>query len=218
MLLPVALDIRGKRCLIVGGGGVAARKALSLIECEALVTVISPVLGPDLEVLRDAIEHRARTFREGDSAGFDLIFAATDRRAVNAQVALEAKQAGIWCNIADDAEGSDFHGAAAVRRGGICIGITTAAGSPALARHLKHEIESRIGAEYATLLELVAARRTHAQELPVSQRVRADLWRAILSSDVLSLLRQERRGEAEALIDALIALAGETAKPAGDGA
>lgn len=204
MLLPVALNVQGKRCLIVGGGRVAARKVQSLLECGAHVTIIAPELCSALLAIPDAIEWLPRPFQEGDCTGFELIFACTDQRTVNELVADEAKREKIWCSIADDAVNSDFHGAAAVRRGGICIGIMTEAGSPALARHLKNEIENCISAEYATLLEMVAARRTEMDRLPAEQAARAALWQAILQSDVLPLLRAGRRIEAETLVDALI--------------
>ncbi len=205
-LLPVALDVSGRACLIVGGGAVAARKAASLVECHATVTIIAPEL---CEALASLIEKRAckylqRAFAAGDTSDFDLVFACTDARSVNAKIAREAKLNGAWCNLADDSAESDFHGAATIRRGEICIGISSSGGSPALSRHLKAEIEGVIGAEYAHLLRWMSEQRAEMKMLG-EQKQRAELWRAILESDILSLLKagevESARAEFEKMVN-----------------
>ena len=40
-MYPVSLDLKGRRCLVVGGGGVALRKIQGLVEEGALVTIAS---------------------------------------------------------------------------------------------------------------------------------------------------------------------------------
>ena len=189
-LLPVALDVSGRACLIVGGGAVAARKAASLVECAADVTIIAPELNAELALLREksVCKYLQRAFAAGDTHDFAVVFVCTNQRATNAQIAHEAKLNGAWCNIADDSEASDFHGAATIRRGEICIGISTTGGSPALSRHLKAEIESVIGTEYAQILEWMSERRD-AVKARGEQTQRAALWRAVLASDVLQSLK-----------------------------
>lgn len=203
-LLPVALNVQDKPCLIVGGGAVAARKAASLLECGARVTVVSPQLSDGFASLHSEIEHQARGFDSGDGAGFKLIFACTDKREVNAQIAREAQEIGAWCSVADDAPASDFHAAATIRRGEICIGVTTSGGSPALSKHLKARVEECVGPEYEALLQLMSERRTKLKTQIEAQDQRAQLWRAILHSDALELLKQQRPEAATALLDSLL--------------
>jgi precorrin-2 dehydrogenase/sirohydrochlorin ferrochelatase len=169
------------------------------------VTVIAPHLCEELQRLQTQIQYLPRVWQTGDTEGYHLIFACTDVRAVNAQVATEAQANNIWCNIADDATASDFHGAATVRSGDICIGISTGGGSPALARHLKAQVQECIGEEYALLLEILEARRAKLDELVPLQNERAELWRSILASDVLALLRAGQHVEAEQKVDELMA-------------
>jgi siroheme synthase-like protein len=140
----------------------------------------------------------------GDAADYHLVFACTDRADVNAQVAREARAHGAWCNVADNADASDFHSAAAVRRGEICIGIGTAGGSPALARHLRERVEACIGPEYEQLLDIMSRQRAFAKATVAEPSERASLWRAVLASDALDLLRDGRRDEAEALVARLV--------------
>ena len=203
MLLPIALDVAGKLCLVVGGGSVAARKARSLLECDAKVRVVAPQLCEALETLRGQIEYSMRAFQPEDCAECRLIFACTNRREVNEQVAIEARRLGLWCNIADDSASSDFHGAATIRRGEMTIAISTNGGSPALSKHLKAKIESIVGDEYAQLLELMSARRATI-EYSNAQFERAAKWRAILESDVLELLRRSEHEKAAQRVDEIL--------------
>ena len=199
-LLPVALNIENKRCLVVGGGPVAERKVRALLECGACVTVVAPQLCDGLAALCEHIEHRAQRIDAGDCKIFKLVFACTDDRATNAAIAEEARWFGIWCSVADDAGASDFHTAATLRRGEVCVGVTTGGGSPALARHIKARLEESIGPEYAELLEIVSAQRSQLKESVEHQSERAGIWRAILNSDALPLLRQGNRVAAEWLV------------------
>jgi precorrin-2 dehydrogenase/sirohydrochlorin ferrochelatase len=149
--------------------------------------------------------YAARGYHPDDIEDCRLAFACTNSREVTAAVANDARRRGIWCNVADDVAASDFHGAAAVRRGDICIGITTGGASPALARHLKAKAEESIGAEYTELLELLGERRALLQEQLGNQGKRASIWYAILESEALELLKGGRRTEAVELVDNLIA-------------
>jgi precorrin-2 dehydrogenase / sirohydrochlorin ferrochelatase len=202
--LPVALNVQDKSCLVVGGGLVAERKAKGLLECGAHIIVIAPALCDGFASLLAHIEYAQRAFQIGDCRGCRLVFACTDDRAVNEAVAREAAELGLWCSVADDAATSGFHSAAAVRRGDICIGITTAGGSPALAKHLKAKVEACLGPEYSDLLEIMGARRAALPTALEEQGDRAQLWRAILESATLRLLEDGDRVAAESLVDELI--------------
>jgi precorrin-2 dehydrogenase/sirohydrochlorin ferrochelatase len=200
-LLPVALQVAEKRCLLVGGGPVAERKARALLECGAQVRVIALELCACFAPLRSQIEYSQRAFQSGDCHGFDLVFACTDRNDVNAAVADEAHNAHIWCNIADDPQSSDLHTVAALRHDDICIGISTGAASPVLARHLKEQIATVIGEEYAQLLQIVSEARSGCEASSHHENSgRGDMWRTILASDALRLLRAGQTDEAKTLV------------------
>ena len=203
-LLPIALDVENKLCLVVGGGAVAARKASSLLECGARVKIVSLSFDEKTQELLSQVEWEQRAFEPDDCDGCELVFACTDNRETNGAIAREAVQRNIWCNVADASEESTFHLAAAVRRGEICIGINTAGASPALARHLRERIEECVGEEYSALLELLGARRERLKVNIPEQRDRADLWRQVVESDVLNLLRLGQHQQAERAIDQLL--------------
>jgi precorrin-2 dehydrogenase/sirohydrochlorin ferrochelatase len=204
MLLPIALRVEGRRVLVVGGGSVATRKVSSLLECGARITVVAPETNADLQPLLAGCKYLPRRYKSGDCEGFALVFACTDSREVNAWVARESQQSGAWCNLADDSSASDFHSSAAVRRGGICIGISSQGGSPALSRHLKERVAQAVGDEYEILLGWMSQARVNLRQSVGEQGERSQLWRAVLASPVLDLLREERNEEAREVFDALL--------------
>lgn len=157
-MYPVMLSLRGRPVLVVGGGEVALRKIEGLLAEGARLTAIAPVAVPAIEELarRGAIELRRRRHRAGDTAGFALVFAATDDRAVNARVFREAREAGVWVNVADDPELCTFHLPARVRRGALQLAIASAGGAPFVTRRLRQMLERRFGPEWAEWLEAAA--------------------------------------------------------------
>ena len=187
MIFPVALVVENRRVLVVGGGNVAARKVAALLEAGALVTVVSPELAPDFP---SPIEHEARHFQTGDCEGFALVFAATNSREANQTVADDARIHRVLLNDASAPKQSDFHTQAVVRRGPICVGISTGGLSPVVSAQLKRAVEGAIGPEWEALFALV-------EEVgePETAR-RGEFWRAVLKSDALELLRAGKRAEA----------------------
>src|SRR5918997_2508879 len=78
VLYPLFMDVAGRRCVVVGGGGVASRKARGLLGSGAHVTVVAPEVAPEIEAMDVTVERRP--YAPGDLAGAALAFAATDRR------------------------------------------------------------------------------------------------------------------------------------------
>ena len=198
-LYPAMLRLGGKRCVVIGGGRVATRKVLPLLESGAEVAVIAPTVEPRLEDLASSgrVRLERRPYRRGDLAGATLAFSATDSRTVNAAVADEAGELGIPVNVADDPTASTFHVPAVSRPHGLTIALSTGGRSPAFARRLRQEIEELLTPERIALLELYAELRAAlADEAQPGQT--AD-WSAA-DEQVLRLLREGRRGEARHLL------------------
>ena len=199
---PIMLDVTGRRCVVVGGGTVAARKAAALLDAGALITVISPILSPPLVELlaQKRIDVIQTPYAAGmvQQAGAWLVFAATDDATVNAQVAQDAAASGALVNRVDAPDESDFASMAAVRRGAITLGISTDGASPALAAHVRARLESIIGEEYTTLAVWLGAARASSAARDAEQR--ATKWRDVIDP-VLALLREGREGDARTLFE-----------------
>ncbi len=158
---PINLDIAGRKCTVVGGGKVAARKVENLLECGGKVQVISPELTTGLQELQQAkrIGWLQRQYRQGDLHGSFLVIAATDDELVQAEVFSEAEKNGLLINVADVPERCNFILPATVKRADLTISISTAGKSPALARQLRHKLEGMVGPEYGTLAEIMGLLR-----------------------------------------------------------
>jgi siroheme synthase-like protein len=194
---PLFLDIVGKSAVIIGGGEVALRKAEGLLEAGAEVTVVSRALHPGLEALVTAgrVRHIAREYGSGDLEGHVIAIVGTDDTSVNAEVAREGRERGVWVNAVDDPANCDFIVPSIVRRGDIVVAASTSASSPAMARKLREDLEEFISPEYALMLDLVAEVRRELRDRGV--RVEPDVWNAALDADVKRLVGEGHLDEAK---------------------
>jgi len=189
---PVNLDIRGKTCLVVGGGDVAVRKARSLLEAGASVVVVATEVDPKLRAL-EGVELRERAFRDTDLHGAFLVVVATDDPVLNRCVGRDAADFGCLVNVADCPALSNFIVPATLRRGELAISVSTGGASPSLARHLRERLESQFGEEYADFVDVLAEiRREIFDKVPQSER-RTKLCRELTDEKWLRLLREKGR-------------------------
>ena len=194
---PIFLDLAGRRCAIIGGGAVAERKVEGLLRAGAAITVISPRQTELLNTwaTEKKIDVIAREYQPGDLKGYELAFAATEDKEVNAAVSHEGKTTGVWVNAADDPDHCDFILPSVLRRGELTVAVATGGASPALSRLVREELETYFGADYAVLVEVAAEAR---KELKGSFPSAApDRWQRALDENLRSLVRNGRREEAK---------------------
>lgn len=159
---PVFMDLESRRCVVVGGGEVANRKARKLLQARAGVVVISPEIKPELESV--AVEILRRPFEAGDLEGAFLAFAATDSREVNAAVAREADDKGIPVNVVDLPSDGSFAVPSVLRRGRMQVAVSTGGASPSLARSIRGELEGIFGPDWAGLVEELTVARMSGEK------------------------------------------------------
>jgi precorrin-2 dehydrogenase/sirohydrochlorin ferrochelatase len=196
---PAYLDLRERPCLVIGGGGVAERKALALLEAGASVTIISPMLTSKLHELSDSgkITYLEKQYDEKDISVAFLVIAATDSAEVNTLVASACRKKHVLVNVATPPEESNFIVPSVVERGDLLIAISTSGTSPALAKKVRQDIEQRYGTEYEIFLEkLSAIRKRVLEEIPHESK-RRQVFQAIVDSDVIDLIRQGKTHAAE---------------------
>ena len=159
------LDLRGRDCLVVGGGRVATEKVQGLLECGAEVTVVAPRLDDGLRALD--VHVLERRFARSDVVGRFLVIAATSDRSVNAAVSAAAGERSTPCNVADDPELCSFILPAILRRDPITVAVSTGGASPALAQRLRRDIGGLVTERHAKLAEQLQDLRPWAKrELP----------------------------------------------------
>lgn len=188
---PLALRLRGRPVLVVGGGKVAERKTSGLLASGARVVVVSPVFS--LAFLRlakaEAVTCVQRPYEAADVTKRALVIAATDDSVVNARVRADARRAGILVSVADAPEKSDFIVPAVVRRGDLTLAISTGGASPALSGQLKRELERLVPEEWTTLIELLVKARRAVQRAVAEPARRRALLRKLGTLDLLSVAR-----------------------------
>ncbi|MDR0526006.1 MAG: bifunctional precorrin-2 dehydrogenase/sirohydrochlorin ferrochelatase [Spirochaetaceae bacterium] len=151
---PIFIDPAEKRCVVVGGGAVASRKAGILLSFGAKVDAIDPAPGAAIQNLAPASTLLKRTYAGPDDlTGALLVIAATNNRAVNRQVAEDAKSLGIPVNVADDPALCTFFFPGIVRRGAVVIGLSSSGCCPGLTARLRKLLESLISPDLGTALE-----------------------------------------------------------------
>lgn len=209
---PILLDLRERPCLVVGGGAVAERKAISLFDAAADLTVVSPALTPALENLahKNKIVHRRKPFDEHDLMGMYLVIAATDDPAVNAAVARACRQKNILVNVASPPEESSFIVPSVVERGDLLLAVSTCGSSPALAKQVRLDLERTYGPEYGMFLEKMSLLRRRLLHEVADEEVRRKVFQAVVESDVLYLLKGGAAHEADLRIAEIVkAVAGK---------
>ena len=199
---PVLLDLRGRMCVVIGGGTIATGKVEGLLEAGAWVTVIAPQLSASLAALAEAgrIRHLARAYQPGDLAEAFLAVGATDDRAANAAVWIEAQARNLLFNAVDDVPHCNFIAPSILRQGDLTVAISTSGKAPALAVRLKEKLAPELGPEYARFLELAGDLREGLAAAVPDFEARKALWYQLVDSDVLALLKSGDEPAARARI------------------
>jgi len=192
---PIFLNVKDKRCVVIGGGRVALRKVKALLDCEAKVTLISPRPHPEIVKLskRRAIHLIRRDYEKEDLKGTVIAFACTDVKKVNHKVAEDSKKAKGLINVVDDPTSSDFITPSFFRRGDLTVAVSTGGASPALARKIRMKLEKSLGEEYSRLLSLTSEVRSALKKR--GRAVDGEAWQEVLNLDLLIELIQEGRPE-----------------------
>jgi uroporphyrin-III C-methyltransferase/precorrin-2 dehydrogenase/sirohydrochlorin ferrochelatase len=202
-LFPLFADLRGRRVLVVGGGGVAQRKCEALLEAGAHVVVGALELAPTLAhwARQGRIEHLAGDFTPAWLDDAWLAIAATDDPAINHAVIAVADARRIWANAVDDAEISRFHMPARITRGSLQIAISSGGGAPMLARLVREQLETQFDESFGALAELLTRHRQRIRARWPDMDARRRGFSRLLAGPLQALLRRRQHIAAEHAFD-----------------
>ena len=203
---PVFLKIKGRPCLVVGGGKVAARKVALLRRAGADITVVAPVFCDELLALQEAgdITLHHREFSDSDISNLVLVIAATDDRDINQRVYDLAGMRNIPVNLVDSPEQSNFIVPSIIDRSPVQVAVSTGGASPVLARLLRARLESFIPSAYGRLASLVDEYRHKVKARFSIPEQRRYFWEAVLQGRVAELLFAGRGDEARRALEEAI--------------
>lgn len=204
---PINIDIQDKKCVVIGGGKVAYRKVLSLISAGAKVEIISPAAIDEIEKLVNdsLVAWTKRKYEEGDLEGATLAFVAVDSSHIGPEVTSEAKVLGIPVNVADEPSQCSFTLPSIAERGDLLITVSTGGKCPALARHVRLSIETIIDDAYGEMLTILAEVREQLLNAKIGHDKCRDLLNKLISSGILSLLREGDNEKASEIADEALA-------------
>jgi precorrin-2 dehydrogenase/sirohydrochlorin ferrochelatase len=200
--IPIFLQVEAKPCLVVGGGEVAVRKVQPLIDAGASLTVISPQVTAELASLAESgrISLLRRSYRPGDMADYELVYAATNDPELHRRLFEEARMLNILINVADAPEFCSFIVPSVIRRGRLQVAISTEGASPATARLLRQRMEEWLGDEIEVLLEVMAAAKAWLKSHEADADARARKLNALAASGVDGALRRGDSSTVERIV------------------
>jgi precorrin-2 dehydrogenase/sirohydrochlorin ferrochelatase len=199
---PVCLDISNRKCVVVGGGDVAERKVLHLLECGAVVDVVGMELTAALKKMADSgrIGWIEAPYEDRFLEGSFLAIGATDRPEVNRRVYEDARQRGVLVNVVDVPACCDFIVPSVVRRGDLTVAVSTGGRSPALAKKIREDLEARYGPEYADFLRIMGRIREKVIGSGQGSEANRRVFEEILRSPLLECIREGRWEDARKLV------------------
>jgi precorrin-2 dehydrogenase len=199
---PIFLDIKGRNCLVVGGGDVGTRKVDMLLKCGASVTVVSTDATEKLARLskEQRITLIIRGYTSSDLDDRFLVIGATNNEPLNQQISRDAEKRNLLCNIADRPSVCNFILPAIVEQGDLVLAVSTSGKSPAFAKKLRQDLENQFDEAYAVFLDLMGAIRNRLLKQKHAPEEHKPLFKQIIESDIITWI-QNRQFEA---IDALL--------------
>lgn len=201
---PLYVNLRGKRCLVVGAGQVGRRKISTLAACgpdEVLVLDLDPPadVATELSAL-PVVTFERRQFTPADLDGRFLVIAATDDEELNWTISRECAARGILCNIVDQPEKCSFIVPALFTQGDLTVAISTGGASPALARKIRQGLGEFLGTEYGALLVLMSTLRPMVLALGLATEENSNIFRQIVNSSLIEALERGDGVAAEAVL------------------
>ena len=201
--LPIFLNVKGKRCLVVGGGEVSFRKTSLLLQAGAQVTIVSPVLASSFANLA-GVTHIAARFNATHLEGHLLVIAATDEEASNATVSREAKLRNIPVNVVDNPELCSFIVPSILDRSPIVVAFSSGGASPVLIRMLRGKLETMIPHAYSQLASFSARFRSTVKTRIINPAKRRIFWENVFEGPIAEKILSGDETAAEAMLQTMI--------------
>ena len=207
--LPIFIKLKHRRCVVIGGGDVAARKVHMLLKTQAVVEVIAPELGAELAALaaEKRISHIEARFEPEQLTGAAIAIAATDDATINRAVSAAAKQHNIPVNVVDAPALCTFTMPAIVDRSPVVIAISSGGAAPVLARLIRAKIETLVPATYGRLATLAAEFRDQVKTRFGTIQARRIFWEEVFQGPIAEQVLSGQEAAARAALK--VALASE---------
>lgn len=174
---PLFVELKGARCLVVGGGQIALHKAKVLHEFGAEVTAVAKEVLPELKEV--CVSCRKRGFLQEDLDGQALVVAATDDAGLNRRISILCRTRRVPVNAVDQIEDCSFIFPAYLKEEEVVAAFVSGGQSPVVTQYLKEqtrpvltELVGRLASQLGSLRETV--------KRSVPERERKAVYRELL--------------------------------------
>jgi len=195
--LPVMLTVRDRRCVVVGAGGVGARRAKLLAQAGAKVVMIALQVHPSSRLSGVRIQERA--FEPTDLDGALLVVAATDIPAINDEIAQAASQRGVLINRADNASAGNLTFMTSHRDGPLTLAVHTGGASASAAMRIRSLLTESLDPVWGELLTLALPARQRIQAGVSDPAKRIALLRRLTDDQAVATLKTDGESGLESL-------------------
>lgn len=180
---PMFIDLKGRRCLVVGGGKIALHKVKVLMDFEARITVIAPDILPEICETAN-ITCQKRCFEENDLDGQELVVAATGDPAWNHWLSGECKKNNIPVNVVDEPKECSFIFPAYLKEGEVVAAFSSGGQSPVITQYLKEQIRSVMTPQIGEVARCLGNLRETVQRNPKTRGAGKQIYRELLQLSI----------------------------------
>jgi len=201
---PLFYKLEDKRCLIVGGGQIALRRAKSLMPAGAIIDAIAPQITDELKALvhtSGGVVAEAEFDAERVTNNYVVMVAATNSKVVNERVEEYARQHNVLFNRVDLPERCDFIFPAIIDRSPLTIAISNSGTSPVLSSILKQQLSQFVPNAYGELSSFVGENRARVKANLPDRQQRSSFWQTVLKGVIAEAFLAGKKQEAAALLN-----------------
>ncbi|ANC77119.1 hypothetical protein ABE65_010020 [Fictibacillus phosphorivorans] len=198
-MYPIHVNLSGKTVVVAGGGLVAYRKIKDLLNEEAKITVISPVVVKEIQQwhTEKKLTWIEREVKRADLEEAFLIIAATNSKEINSWIAEQTSPKQL-VNVVDQPDLGNFIVPSVVKRGKLILSVSTSGASPSLSKSIKKELQQKYSEDYETYLDfLFQCRSIFKKEFP--EKYRKDLLTKLTDQSFLYDVEKQRSYKQELL-------------------
>jgi len=190
---PILVELENQKVLVVGGGNVAQRKIETLLQYGAEILIVSRELTDLLEqyVEDGRITLIGTDFDEKQLEDVFMVIAATDDAQINETVSIEAKRNGILINAVDQPSDCTFIVPSIIKRGDLLIAVSTSGKSPALAKKIRKDLETKFGKGYKDFLALMGVLRKKILKMGLPQEENSRIFHELVDSPILEAIKEQ---------------------------
>ncbi len=165
-MIPINIEVKNRKIVIIGGGKVAEKRAVSFLENEALVHIIAPEATSKIREYsqNNKVIWKRRVYQKDDLDGAFIGILAVNNQKVEEEFLKEAREKNLLVCVSSDYKKGNFIFPATAQKGKILIGVSTGGAFPLLSAEILEDLENMVGQNYQLLVDYLAQVRDEVKQ------------------------------------------------------